>query len=71
MPQDFAHKELLPSIVANKTEHTQASVKYIRRETDLPLDIKQAAPARIAFQGRIVSNILFDYCIQRYLILVM
>jgi len=57
MPQDFTHKELLPSVVADKTEHTQASVKYIRRETDLPPVDKQIAPASRAFQGKIVSTI--------------
>jgi len=54
MPQDFAHKEFLPSVVVDKTEYQQ---KYLRRETDLKsVDMKQTAPARIAFQGKIVGN---------------
>jgi len=62
MPQDFTHKEFLPSVVEDKTEHKQ---KYLRRETDLKsVDMKQTAPTRIAFQGKIVSNNLFECCIE-------
>ena len=61
MPQDFAHKEFLPSMVVDKTEHQQ---KYLRRETDLKsVDMKQTAPARIAFQGKIVGN---NICLMLY-----